>query len=38
MDDVVAHLCPLQQSQTRELQRQLGRPFDEWKTLWSTAP
>ena len=38
MDDVVAHLRPLQQAQTRELQRQLGRRFDEWKTLWGTAP
>ncbi len=34
MDDVVAHLRPLQQAQTRILQQQLGRNFDEWKTLW----
>ena len=38
VDDLVAHLRPLQQTQTRELQRQLGRSFDDWKTLWGAAP
>ncbi|MBK6472935.1 MAG: sulfotransferase [Betaproteobacteria bacterium] len=31
---VVAHLRPLQQAQTRVLEAQLGRRFDDWKTLW----
>jgi hypothetical protein len=34
---VIDHLRPLQQAQTRELERQLGRSFDEWNTLWSAA-
>lgn len=34
VDAVVAHLRPLQQAQTRVLEKQLGRRFDEWKTLW----
>jgi len=38
MDTVVAHLRPLQQAQTRVLQAQLGRRFDDWTTLWGTAP
>lgn len=37
MTDVVAHLRPVQQAQTRELEAQLGRTFDEWKTLWGQA-
>lgn len=36
MDQVIAHLRPIQQAQTRVLQAQLGRSFDEWKTLWAT--
>lgn len=38
MDAVIAHLRPLQQAQTRVLQAQLGRRFDEWTTLWGPAP
>lgn len=38
MRDVIEHLRPRQQAQTRELAVLLGRPFDEWKTLWGTAP
>ena len=34
MDEVLAHLRPLQQAQTRELESQLSRRFNEWKTLW----
>lgn len=34
MDAVVAHLRPLQQAQTRVLEQQLGRRFDDWNTLW----
>jgi hypothetical protein len=37
-DDVVAHLRPLQQAQTRVLQDQLGRSFEEWRTLWGGSP
>ena len=37
MAAVIEYLRPLQQAQTRELQRQLGRSFDEWKTLWGKA-
>ncbi len=31
---VIEHLRPLQQAQTRVLEAQLGRRFDDWKTLW----
>jgi hypothetical protein len=34
---VIEHLRPLQQAQTRALETQLGRSFDEWKTLWGTG-
>lgn len=37
MDAVVEYLRPLQQAQTRELEAQLGRPFDDWRTLWGTT-
>lgn len=36
MDAVIAYLRPLQQAQTRALEVQLGRSFDEWKTLWGS--
>lgn len=38
MTEVIAYLRPLQQAQTRVLEQQLGRSFDEWKTLWHPAP
>lgn len=38
IQQVVDYLRPLQQAQTRDLQRRLGRSFDEWKTLWGSAP
>ena len=34
LDAVIAHLRPIQQAQTHVLHAQLGRNFDEWKTLW----
>ena len=34
---VIEHLRPLQQAQTRLLEVQLGRSFDEWKTLWDKS-
>lgn len=34
---VIAYLRPLQQAQTLELEAQLGRSFEEWKTLWGTS-
>jgi hypothetical protein len=37
MDEVVAHLRPLQQAQTHDLEQQLERQFGEWKTLWGNA-
>lgn len=36
IDAVIAHLRPQQQAQTRALEVQLSRKFDEWKTLWNT--
>ena len=36
MDAVIAHLRPMQQAQTHALEAQLGRQFNEWKTLWNT--
>ena len=38
IDAVIEHLRARQQPQTRELAAQLGRSFDEWKTLWGTGP
>jgi hypothetical protein len=34
MSDVIVHLRPLQQAQTRALETLLGQRFDDWKTLW----
>lgn len=34
----IEYLRPLQQTQTRVLEAQLGRSFDEWKTLWGSTP
>lgn len=36
MEAVIAHLRPMQQAQTNELEALLGRRFDEWTTLWRT--
>jgi hypothetical protein len=38
LSEVIAYLRPLQQVQTRALEAQLGRRFDDWKTLWNTTP
>ena len=34
---VMDYLRPLQQAQTRSLEAQLGRTFEEWKMLWGTS-
>ena len=37
MAAVISHLRPIQQAQTHELEAQLGRRFEDWKTLWGTG-